>query len=73
MRLARGPEALLHAEVELYAVAAEPAAAARGERGRFRDLVQPEHVAIELAERRLAAGRAGHLHMVDHRPLPSLP
>src|SRR5205823_3752818 len=41
MRLARGPEALLHAEVELYAVAAEPAAAARGQRGRFRDLVHP--------------------------------
>jgi hypothetical protein len=66
MRFARGPEALLHAEVELYAVAAEPAAAARGQRGRFRDLVQPEHVAIELAERRLAAGRAGQLHVMDH-------
>ena len=51
MRFARGPEALLHAEVELHAVAAEPAAAARGQRGRFRDLVQPEHVAVELAER----------------------
>jgi hypothetical protein len=66
MRLARGPEILLDAEVELHAVAAEPAAAARGQRGWFRDLVQPEHGAVELAERWLAARRAGQLHVVDH-------
>ena len=70
MRLARGPEVLLHTEVELYAVAAEPAAAARCQRGRFRDLVQPEHTAVELAERRLAARRAGQLHVMDHQSLP---
>ena len=72
MCLTRGPEILLHAEVKLYAVAAEPAAAARGQRGRFRDLVQPEHAAVELAERRLAARRAGQLHVVDHPASPSL-
>src|SRR5207244_13646801 len=66
MRLARGPEVLLHAEVELHAVAAEPAAAARGQRGRLRYLVQPEHVAVELAERWLAARWAGQLHVMDH-------
>jgi hypothetical protein len=67
MRLARGPEIRLDAEVELHAVAAEPAAAARGQPGWFRDLVQPEHGAVELAERWLAARRAGQLHVVDHR------
>src|SRR5262249_17827964 len=72
MRPARGPEVLLHAEVELHTVTSEPAAAARGQRGRFRDLVQPEHVAVELAERWLAARRAGQLHVVDHPASPSL-
>jgi hypothetical protein len=67
MCLARGPEIRLDAEVEFHAVAAEPAATARGQRGWFRDLVQPEHVAVELAERWLAARRAGQLHVVDHR------
>src|SRR5512138_2677744 len=71
MRLARGPEVLLDAEVQLDAVAAEPAPAARGKPRWFLDLVQPEHPAVELAQRRLAARRAGQLHVVDHRIAPS--
>src|ERR1700751_3697825 len=43
MRFARGPEILLDAEVEFYAVAAEPAPATRRQAGWFLELVQPEH------------------------------
>ena len=70
MRFARGPENLLNAEVEFYAVASEPASATRRQAGWFLELVQPEHAAVELAERWLAAWRAGQLHMVDHRVAP---
>jgi len=72
VRLARGPEILLDAEMQLDAVAAEPAPVPRGEAGRLVQLVQPEHAAIELAEHGLAARRAGELHMVDHRGTPLL-
>jgi hypothetical protein len=72
MRPARGPEVFLDAEVQLDAVAAEPAPAARGQARRLLYLVQPQHAAVELAERRLAARRAGQLHMVDHGVLPPI-
>jgi hypothetical protein len=67
MRFACGAEILLNAEVEFYAVAAEPAPATRHQARWFLELVQSKHAAVELAERWLAARRAGQLHMVDHR------
>src|SRR5437763_1172140 len=67
----RGPEVFLDAEVQLDAVAAEPAPAARGKTRRLAYLLQPEHAGVELAQRRLAARRAGQLHMVDHGAVPS--
>ena len=70
MRFASGPEILLNAEVKFYAVATKPASATRRQARRFGEFAQPEHAAVELAERWLAARRAGQLHMVDHRATP---
>src|SRR5215472_887955 len=70
MRFARGPEILLNAEVEFYAMAAEPAPAARRQAGWFVELVEPEHAAVEFAQCWLGARRAGQLHVVDHRAPP---
>src|SRR5215472_8235301 len=68
MRLARGPEILLNAKVKLYPMAAEPAPATSRQNGRLLLLGQPQHPAIKLTQRRLAARRAAQLHMVNQSP-----
>src|SRR5215469_11802766 len=65
MRFAGWAEVLLHAEVQLDAVTAEPAATAGSERRRFGHLVKAQHPAVELTQYLLAARRAGQLHMMD--------
>src|SRR4051794_1468009 len=66
MRLRRRGELVLDPDVELPPVGQrEPRAAARRERRRLLDLLQPEQLAEERARRRLAAGRRGDLHMVE--------
>ena len=67
MRLAGRAEVLLHAQVQLDAVAAEPAAAAGREHGRLRYLTEVQDAAIKVTQRVLAAGRAGQLNVMDHR------
>ncbi len=72
MRLAGRAEVLLHAKVQLDAMAAEPAAAAGGEHGRLGQFPKAQHPAVEVAQCVLAAGRAGQLHVMDHPGLPQL-
>src|SRR5581483_2150994 len=47
VRLAGRREGLLDADVQLLRPGAEPAAAARGERGRLRQLLEPEEAVVE--------------------------
>src|SRR5690606_31015478 len=71
VRLAGGPEVLLYAEVQLDAVAGEPAAAPPGQGGWLRLLGQAEDADVEGPRRVLGSGRAGELYVVDHGPQPS--
>src|SRR5450631_3757546 len=73
MSLAGRAEAVLHPEMQLDAVAAEPAATAGCERGRLGDFLEAQHTAIEVAKRVLTADRAGQLHVMDHATLLRLP
>ena len=57
-------------DVHLHALVAEPAAAACREHRRLGDLRQPEQLPVETPGGVLAAGRAGHLHVVDLHPSP---
>ena len=72
MRLAGRAEVLLHAQVQLDAMTAEPAAAAGREHGRLGYFGQAEHAAVEVPQCVLAARRAGQLHVVDHPRSPQL-
>ena len=65
MGLARGSEAVLDADVQLLGADLEPDAAARPERLRLLQLLEPEQAAEEAARRLLAAGRRGELNVVD--------
>ena len=65
VRLAGRGERLLHAHVQLLRARAEPAASARSERLRLRQLLQTQQPAVEGARLGLAAGRGRDLHMVD--------
>ena len=65
MRLPRRRELGLDADVELLRPDAEPDAAARPQRLRLRELLEPEQLAEEPARLRLAAGRRGELDVVD--------
>jgi hypothetical protein len=72
--LARGAEVLGDADVQLLRAGREPDAAAGAERLRLVELAQPEQAAVEPARLALAAGRRGHLHVieaVDHPNTPS--
>ena len=51
MSLAGRAEAVLHPEMQLDAVAAEPAATAGCERGRLGDFLEAQHAAVEVAKR----------------------
>jgi len=72
MSLARRPEVGFDAEMDLDAVAAEPAAAPLSEDRRLVDFGQAQHASEECALPIFGAGRTGQLHMVDHRAAPSL-
>ena len=63
--LARRGERFLDADVELLRTCAEPAAAARCEPGRLRDLLEAEQPAVERPRIALAARRRSDLHVVD--------
>jgi hypothetical protein len=65
MGLAGGDKIRFDAKVELKARPVEPTAAAHGQRRRFGYLYQPEHLAVEPAGERFAAGRDGHLHVIE--------
>ena len=71
MRLARGGEIGLDADVELLRADPEPDAAAASERLRLLDLLEPEQLAEEAARGVLAAGGGGELDVVDARRAPS--
>ena len=58
MRLARGGEIRLDADVELLRADPEPDPAAAPERLRFLELLEPEQLAEEAARGTLAAGGA---------------
>jgi hypothetical protein len=64
MRLPRGRERLLDADVKLTASEREPDAATRAERLRLFDLRQPEEVAVEETRLRFAAGRRCNLDVI---------
>ena len=65
MRLACRSERILDTDVQLLVARAEPAAAARGERLRLRELFESEELAVEGAGFLLTARRRGDLHVVD--------
>ena len=70
MRLSRGGEVGLDADVELLRADLEPDAAAAPERLRLLELGEPEQLAEEAAGGVLAAGGSGQLNVVeavDHR------
>ena len=65
MRLPRGRERLLDADVELLAVAErEPGAAARAQRLGLLELLEPEQVAEEAPRLGLAAARRRELDVI---------
>ncbi len=70
MRLACRPEVVLDADVHLQLARAKPTPAARSERGRLRQLLEPEQPTVERARRVLATRRRGKLHVVDARDHP---
>jgi hypothetical protein len=65
MRLLRGDEVRIDAEVDLDAVALEPGAAALGEFRRLRNFRDSENAFLEGARQRFAACRHRELDMVD--------
>ena len=65
VRLARGSEVVLDAEVELHVAALEPAPAAAGLLRRLRDLDEAEQLGIEAARDGLAAPGNRELDVVD--------
>ena len=65
VRLPRGRERILDADVQLLPTGAEPAATAGGKSVRLRELGQPEQAAVERARLVLAARRRRDLHVVD--------
>ena len=65
MRLQRGRELRLDPDVQLLRADAEPDTAARPQRIRLLDLLEPEQLAEEPACVRLAAGRGSELDVVD--------
>ena len=71
MRLARGGEIGLDADVELLRADLEPDPAAASERLRLLELLEPEQVAEEPAGGVLAAGGSGELDVVDAARAPS--
>ena len=60
-----GANGIAHADVQLLRAAREPAAAAACERRGLLELGQAEQPAVERARLLLAAGRRGHLHVID--------
>src|SRR6202034_4288872 len=64
--LARRAEVLLYPQVQLDAVAAEPAATPGGQSRRLGDLAQAQHPIVEGAQDGFASRRAGQLNMMDH-------
>jgi len=58
-------ERVVHADVKLLAAGAEPAAAARCELARLRQLLETEQVTVERPRLRFAPCRSGDLHVVD--------
>ena len=67
MRLPGGHERVLHPDVELLPAHPEPAAAARRERSRLRQLLEPEQRPVERPGRALTARRRSQLDVVDRR------
>ena len=67
VRLLRGRERILDADVELLRTRAKPAAAAGAQLLRLRQLLHPEQAAVERARRVLAARRRRDLHVIDAR------
>lgn len=65
MRLARGPEVGLDAEVDLQRAGPHPQAAARGQDRRLGDLGHAQDAEVEGPARVLAAGRYRELYMVQ--------
>ena len=65
VRLPRGRERLLDADVQLLRTRAEPAAAARRKHDRLRNLLEPEQPAVEHPRLVLAAGGRRDLNVVD--------
>lgn len=65
MRLARGPEVLLDADVNLYVTTGEPHTTARGEQWRLDDLSHPQQLSVETSRRIFTARRRGQLHMIN--------
>jgi len=64
MSLGRGPEVLLHPEMNLHGFTFEPATAARGEFRGFGSFGKLEHVAIELSRTSFAARRHRELYVI---------
>jgi hypothetical protein len=64
MSLGRGPEVLLHPEMNLHGFTFEPATAARGEFRGFGSFGKLEHVAIELSRKSFAARRYRELYVI---------
>ena len=67
VRLVRGSEVALDAEVDLHVRALEPAAAALGEVRRLRHFGEPEHAGVEAPRRGLAPGRHRELDVIDRQ------
>ncbi len=68
MRLARGTEVGVDADVELLVADGEPHAAAAGKRGGLGDLGEAEQLAEEPPRVGLASGRRGDLNVIEtHR------
>src|SRR3954452_10236439 len=65
VRLACGRKRVLDPDVQLLRARAKPRAAARAERLRLLDLVEPEQPAVEVARSPLAPPRRRDLDMVD--------
>jgi lipopolysaccharide/colanic/teichoic acid biosynthesis glycosyltransferase len=63
--LAGRRERLLDADVELLRSGLEPAASAGLQRLRLRELLEAENGTVERSRGLLAAGRRGHVHVVD--------
>ena len=72
VRLHRGLEPLLHAEVHLELSSAEPDPTSVGELFRFRYLLEPEDTLVEVDGGLLLVGRHRELHVVQPEQPPGL-